>query len=122
MPEALPTADMSTTISIEDWRKAFASGDTTDPFVENIGRGKVAIVKSLKGTVHLELERSDGSIWRSTTIFGGASEPEVTLRMTADNYEAMMRGDLNGQMAFLTGKLKFEGNLPLLMQIGALSA
>ena len=42
--------------------------------------------------------------------------------MTADNYEAMMRGDLNGQMAFLTGKLKVEGSLPLLMQIGALSA
>jgi putative sterol carrier protein len=122
VPGALPTADMSTTITIEDWRKAFASGDTTDPFVDNIRRGKVAVVKSLAGTVRLELERSDGGIWRSTTIFGGVAEPEVTLRMTADDYEAMMRGDLNGQMAFLTGKLTFEGSLPLLMQIGALSA
>jgi putative sterol carrier protein len=42
--------------------------------------------------------------------------------MAADDYTAMMRGELNGQMAFLTGKLKFDGNLPLLMQVGALSA
>jgi putative sterol carrier protein len=34
----------------------------------------------------------------------------------------MLSGELNGQMAFMTGKLKFEGSLPLLMQVGALSS
>jgi len=121
LPQSLPEADMYTTMTIEDWRKGFASNGALDPFVDYICRNKVAVVKSLKGKVYLELERSDGS-WQSATTFGGAAEPEVTLRMVADDYAAMMRGELNGQMAFLTGKLTFEGSLPLLMQVGALSA
>jgi putative sterol carrier protein len=44
------------------------------------------------------------------------------LRMTNEDYGAMLSGELNGQMAFMTGKLKFEGSLPLLMQVGALSS
>src|SRR5262245_36580409 len=114
-------ADMHTTLTIEDWRRSAANG-LADAVVDYVVRRKVAIVKSLKGLVRLELERSDGSLFQSATIFGGQAEPEVTLRMAADDYTAMMRGELNGQMAFLTGKLMFEGSLPLLMQVGALSA
>ena len=61
-------------------------------------------------------------VWDAARGADGPPEPVVTLRMTDDDYAAMMRGELNGQMAFMTGKLKFEGSLPLLMQIGALSA
>jgi SCP-2 sterol transfer family protein len=121
LSDAPPEADMRTTIAIDDWRRG-AANDLLDPLVDYVRRHKVAVVKSLKGTVRLELQRSDGSTWQSATTFGGQAEPEVTLRMTADDYAAMMRGDLNGQMAFLTGKLQFEGSLPLLMQVGALSA
>ncbi|HEY3228121.1 MAG TPA: SCP2 sterol-binding domain-containing protein [Roseiflexaceae bacterium] len=117
----LPDADMYITMTFDDWRKV-AESDAPNPFVDYVRQRKVEIVKSLKGTVRLELARSDGSTLESTTIFGGEAEPSVTLRMTDDDYTAMMRGELNGQMAFMTGKLKFEGSLPLLMQIGALSA
>jgi putative sterol carrier protein len=34
----------------------------------------------------------------------------------------MQTGKLNGQEAFMTGKLKFEGDLGFLMQISALTA
>jgi len=121
LPDGPPAADMYTTMTVEDWRKGFASSDAIDPFVDYIRRSKIADVKSLTGTVRLDLERSDGSTWQSATIFGGQAEPEVTLRMASDDYAAMMSGELNGQMAFLTGKLKFEGSLPLLMQVGALN-
>jgi putative sterol carrier protein len=121
LPGDLPEADMRMTMTIDDWRRG-AANDLLDPIVDYVRRRKVAVVKSLKGTVRLELQRTDGSIWQSATTFGGQVEPEVTLRMTTDDYAAMIRGELNGQMAFLTGKLQFEGSLPLLMQIGALSA
>jgi hypothetical protein len=121
LPDGLSGADMYTTLAIEDWHSSVQTG-LTDPFVDYVVRGKVAVVKSLKGLVRLELEYPDGSIFRSATMFGNQAEPEVTLHMAADDYAAMMRGELNGQMAFLTGKLKFDGNLPLLMQVGALSA
>jgi len=124
--EALPSAqlanpDMRVIMSYDDWR-SLAESDATDLLVDYIRRRKVAVVQGLKGTVRLELMRADGSIWQSTTIFGAQAEPAVTLRMTNQDYRAMLSGELNGQMAFMTGKLKFEGSLPLLMQVGALSS
>jgi putative sterol carrier protein len=124
--EALPSdqlanPDMRVVMSYDDWH-SFAESDATDMLVDYMSRRKVAVVQGLKGTVNLELERSDASIWQSTTIFGGQEQPAVTLRMTNEDYRAMLSGELNGQMAFMTGKLKFEGSLPLLMQIGALSS
>ncbi|HEU5100884.1 MAG TPA: SCP2 sterol-binding domain-containing protein [Roseiflexaceae bacterium] len=113
--------DMRIVMSYDDWR-TFAESGATDPFVDYISRRKVGVVQGLKGTVRLELTRSDGSTWQSATIFGGQEEPAVTLRMTNDDYRSMLSGELNGQMAFMTGKLKFEGSLPLLMQVGALSS
>jgi hypothetical protein len=118
--EQLAAPDMRVVMSFDDWR-TFAASGATDPFVDYVSRRKVGVVKGLKGMVQLELIRSDDSTWQSTTIFGGQEEPAVTLRMTNDDYRAMLSGELNGQMAFMTGKLKFEGSLPLLMQIGALS-
>ena len=118
--DQLENPDMRVVMSLDDWR-VFAESGATDPFVDYISRRKVGVVKGLKGTVSLELTRSDGSLWQSATTFGGEEEPAVTLRMTNDDYRAMLSGELNGQMAFMTGKLKFEGSLPLLMQVGALS-
>ncbi len=119
---ALPDPDMFTTISVEDWRVAYANSPEVDPLVTYVNNKKVSVIKGLEGTVNLELTRSDGNLWHSTIVFGNQPQPEVTIRMSTDDYAAMMSGDLSGQMAFLTGKLKFEGNLPLLMKIGALSA
>lgn len=120
VPGGIPGSDMHSTMTIESWRDD-ATRDETDSFVSYIRRGKVEAVKSLSGLVRLDLARPDGSTYENATSFGGSEDPEVTLRMNADDYQAMVRGDLNGQMAFMTGKLKFEGSLPLLMQIGSLS-
>ena len=119
--EQLANPDMRVVMSYDDWR-SFAESDATDVLVDYMVRRKVAVVQGLKGTVRLELERSDGSIWQSATTFSGQQEPAVTLRMTNEDYRAMLSGELNGQMAFMTGRLKFEGSLPLLMQVGALSS
>lgn len=120
VPGGIEGSDLRTTMTIENWRIHAASG-ALDPLVDYIRRGKIDVVKSLKGTVRLDLTLPDGGNYESATVFGGEEEPEVTLRMTNEDYEAMLRGDLNGQMAFMTGKLKFEGSLPLLMQVGGLS-
>lgn len=113
--------DLRVIMSFDDWHTLASSG-ATDIFVNYVERGKVAVVKGLKGNVQLELTRSDGSLWYSTLVFGGQADPALTLMMSNDDYRAMLSGDLNSQMAFLTGKLKFEGSLPLLMQIGALAS
>lgn len=113
-------ADLQLALSYENWRAA-AENDAIEPFIDYFLRRKIGVVKNLRGTVKLELTRSDESLFESTSVFGGQYEPSVTLRMTSEDYRQMLSGELNGQMAFMMGKLKFEGSLPLLMQIGALS-
>ena len=119
--EQIDAPDMRVTMSYDDWH-SFAEGGSTESFVDYIQRGKVVVVKGLKGTVAIELTRSDDSLWHSTTVFGGQAEPALKVMMASDDYKAMMSGELNSQMAFLTGKLKFEGSLPMLMQLGALAS
>jgi putative sterol carrier protein len=120
VPGGIDGSDLRTILSYQDWLATVQSG-ATEALVDYVRRRKISVVKSLKGAVRLELTRSDGSTWESTTIFGNNDEPAVTLRMTSEDYNAMTSGELSGQMAFMTGKLKFEGSLPLLMQVGALS-
>jgi putative sterol carrier protein len=120
VPGGIEGSDMLVRQSYEHWARSVEAG-ATEMFVDYIQRRKVGVVKDLKGAVTIELTRSDGSLHETTVVFGGQDEPAVTLRMSADDYRAMMSGELNGNMAFMLGKLTFEGSLPLLMQVGALS-
>lgn len=51
---------------------------------------------------------------------GKTDEPDTTLECTEEDFVAMYQGDLNGMMAFTTGKLKVQGNLPLSLKIQGL--
>lgn len=48
---------------------------------------------------------------------GVASDPDVSLTMSDDNLVALMTGKLSGVMAFMTGKLKVDGDLMLAKEI-----
>jgi putative sterol carrier protein len=44
----------------------------------------------------------------------------MTLTMTAQDYVDMTMGKLNGQMAFMSGKLKIAGDMGLAMKLQTL--
>lgn len=44
---------------------------------------------------------------------GVAPAPDVALTMTDENLMAMLKGELNGISAFMSGKLKVEGDMML---------
>jgi putative sterol carrier protein len=46
--------------------------------------------------------------------------PNITLLMTAQDYLDMMNGKLNGQMAFMTGKLRIAGDMGLALKLQSL--
>ena len=48
---------------------------------------------------------------------GQASSPDVTLNMADDDLIALLKGELNGMTAFMTGKLQIEGDLMLAQRI-----
>ncbi len=48
-----------------------------------------------------------------TVTEGAAANADVTLTMEDDDLVALMKGELNGMTAFMTGKLQLEGDLML---------
>ncbi len=64
------------------------------------------------GVWHAEVK--DGTM----TLHKGAHDaPTTTITMKGPNYVKMVNGDLNGQMAFMTGKMKIKGNIPMAMKL-----
>jgi putative sterol carrier protein len=83
--------------------------------------------KGVKAIFQFELAGDGGGTYHVTVDDGvmsvaeGASEaPSATLKMSADNYVKMANGELNGAMAFMSGKLKVSGNVMLAQKMQAI--
>jgi len=50
---------------------------------------------------------------------GEASSPNCTITMAEADFLDLVSGKLNGQMAFLTGKLKVAGDMGLALKLGS---
>ena len=46
-------------------------------------------------------------------------EADVTLTASAEVFQAILQGEMNPTVAFMTGKLSVDGTLGLAMQLGA---
>lgn len=66
----------------------------------------------------------DGAVFIDTTsapnsVSNDGAEPDVTLTISLADYEQMLNGDLDGQMAFMTGRLKVDGDLSGAIALGS---
>jgi putative sterol carrier protein len=52
-------------------------------------------------------------------VRAGDEEADVTLTADADTFKAILDGDLNPTMAFMSGRLAVDGNMGLAMQLGS---
>lgn len=65
-----------------------------------------------------------GKWWVDATVSGGnvgeGENPDAkcTITMSDSDFIDMVTGKLNGQMAFMTGKLKIKGDMSLAMKLG----
>ncbi|MEW6271540.1 MAG: SCP2 sterol-binding domain-containing protein [Thermodesulfobacteriota bacterium] len=85
--------------------------------------GAGAAVKALRGTMALNLTRPQGGEpFKLEMCFNGAAAPRTTMTMAISDYVAMGEGKLNGQEAFMTGKMRVEGDMGFLMQVGMATA
>lgn len=55
-----------------------------------------------------------------TVTEGSHQSPNMTMTMAAQDYVDMITGKLNGQMAFMSGKLKIAGDMGLAMKMQSL--
>jgi alkyl sulfatase BDS1-like metallo-beta-lactamase superfamily hydrolase len=56
---------------------------------------------------------------KATVAAGEAPSPNCTVSMAEGDFLDMVAGKLNGQMAFLTGKLKVAGDMGLALKLGS---
>src|ERR1051325_8386037 len=67
------------------------------------------------GNYHLVIK--DGAC---TVNEGTHASPNMTMTIAAQDYVDMITGKLNGQMAFMSGKLKIAGDMGLAMKMQSL--
>lgn len=53
---------------------------------------------------------------------GQADNPKMTLKASADDYHAMVTGSLNPMQAFMSGKIKIQGDMSLAMKLQTMFA
>ena len=120
------SSNLAYTVSVDDWRDAVLGRNGAQISLllpqQRPGRpDNSARALALKGTLALDLAR-DGEPFRVEIRFYDAATPRTVMRKKIADYVAMNEGRLNGQEAFMTGKLRVEGDLAFLMQIAALTA
>lgn len=52
-------------------------------------------------------------------VRAGDEEADVTLTASTDTFRAILEGDLNPTMAFMTGKLSVDGSMGMAMKLGS---
>jgi putative sterol carrier protein len=83
--------------------------------------------KGLNAVYQFDLSGDGGGKWHviinndSCEVKEGPhASPSITISMTAQDYLDMLSGKLNGQMAFMTGKLRIAGDMGLALRMQSL--
>ena len=90
-------------------------------------RFKKDAAKGLTATYQFDLSGDGGGQWYAAIANEQcevkevkAASPNITISMAAKDYLDMVNGKLNGQMAFMTGKLKIAGDMGLALRLQSL--
>lgn len=82
------------------------------------------VAEKINSTYQFELTGDGGGSWgidltkkENHIVSGSLTEPKVTITMTAKDFVDLVEGRLNGQMAFMQGKLKLKGDMSLALKL-----
>lgn len=90
----------------------------TDP-VEIADPVRLKNLMETKGTLNLTLKQNGNEI-PVTIIFNGEPAPKVDISVDLQDWIAMQNKQTTGQNLFMNGKLKFAGDMTLLMKLQTL--
>jgi putative sterol carrier protein len=91
------------------------------------GRLNKDAAKGLNAIYQFDLSGDGGGKWavlinneQCSVQEGAHPSPNITISMAAKDYLDMVAGKLNGQMAFMTGKLRIQGDMGLALKLQSL--
>jgi putative sterol carrier protein len=121
-PVDTPTVTLS--MSEDIFRRAVTGKlqGATDTFtdVSKMSRNRYDQLLGVKGKMTLDLAAGDGTSADITVKFNGADSPASTFKCSLEDWVAMNNGQLAGPTAFMSGKLKIEGDMPFAMSLSSL--
>jgi putative sterol carrier protein len=80
-----------------------------------------------QAVIQYDVSGEGGGTWNAiikdgtcTVKEGAAANPNLTLQIGAQEWLDMLSGKQNGQMLFMSGKLKIKGDMGLAMKLGSM--
>ena len=134
-----PVEDAAFTViqSVDDWRGALWEGrggafgrQSQALFQPGAGAGAGAIPPSalaqlqmLRGMIKMVVTGDKGGEWAVAFKLGpgpAPAKPTTTVSISADDAGALERGELDPMQAFMSGRIRVDGDMALLMQMQAI--
>ena len=88
---------------------------------------KAASAAGVNKTIQYDIGGDGGGTWNAVikdgtckVAPGAASNPNLTVQMSGQDWLDMLSGKASGQMLFMSGKLKLKGDMGLAMKLGSL--
>jgi putative sterol carrier protein len=110
------------------YRESLGSRETgNEIYADTCGRFNKRAAKGLNVIYQLDLSGDNGGKWQviinngtCEVKEGPAKSPNITFSMTTEYYLDMISGKLNGQVAFMSGRMRIAGDMGLALRMESL--
>jgi putative sterol carrier protein len=98
-----------------------------DSLNKKIEAADPAKLKGVTAVYQFDLSGDNGGVFhaavddgKANLVEGAHDNPNITITMSAEDFESMLDGKLNATSAFMAGKLKVKGDMSLAMKLQSL--
>lgn len=91
--------------------------------ISDLIKGKAATAKPIGGTLKFDLD--DGCIYLdgsgdTNVVSNEDKDADCVINVSQDNFVKVIKGEMNPTMAFMTGKIKLDGDMSMAMKLQSL--